>query len=172
MDLPDKFDAVLLASRLLNLVPAAIRRRYLRACRRHLRDDGILIAQLHDPALFDAAPFERRSGDRVFAVHDVRIFDDGRVSSTLITRIGEQQWLQGITVWRFDEAELDGMLAAEGLRRMRYLDEAGSWGLGVVQVDDEDEETLRAFAAGDPAVTSGTAALEMGKMLTGFVRPR
>jgi uncharacterized protein len=51
------------------------------------------------------------------------------------------------------------------------LDEAGSWGLGVVQVDDEDEETLRAFAAGDPAVTSGTAALEMGKLLTGFVRP-
>jgi uncharacterized protein len=50
------------------------------------------------------------------------------------------------------------------------LDDTGSWGLGVVEADDEDE--LRAFAAGDPAVTSGTATIEVGKMLAGFVRPR
>jgi uncharacterized protein YciI len=49
------------------------------------------------------------------------------------------------------------------------LDSTGSWGLGVVEADDEDE--LRAFAANDPAVSSGTAAIEMGKMLAGFVRP-
>ncbi|HEX8743506.1 MAG TPA: YciI family protein [Thermoleophilaceae bacterium] len=49
------------------------------------------------------------------------------------------------------------------------LDGTGSWGLGVVEAEDEDE--LRAFAAEDPAVTSGTAAIELGKMLTGFVRP-
>jgi uncharacterized protein len=50
------------------------------------------------------------------------------------------------------------------------LDDTGSWGLGVVESEDEDE--LRAFAAGDPAVTSGTANIEVGKMLAGFVRPR
>ena len=50
------------------------------------------------------------------------------------------------------------------------LDGTGSWGLGVVEADDEDE--LRAFAAGDPAVMSGTAQMEIGKMLAGFVRPR
>ena len=50
------------------------------------------------------------------------------------------------------------------------LDDTGSWGLGVVEADDEDE--LRAFAAGDPAVTSGTASIELGRMLAGFVRPR
>jgi uncharacterized protein YciI len=48
------------------------------------------------------------------------------------------------------------------------LDGTGSWGLGVVEADDEDE--LRAFAAGDPVVTTGTATIEMGKMLAGFVR--
>ncbi|MBV9213058.1 MAG: hypothetical protein JOZ25_05355 [Actinobacteria bacterium] len=48
------------------------------------------------------------------------------------------------------------------------LDSTGSWGLGVVEADDEDE--LRAFAAADPAVATGTADLEMGKMLAGFVR--
>jgi uncharacterized protein YciI len=49
------------------------------------------------------------------------------------------------------------------------LDTTGSWGLGVVEAEDEEE--LRAFAAGDPAVTTGTAQIEIGKMLAGFVRP-
>jgi uncharacterized protein YciI len=52
------------------------------------------------------------------------------------------------------------------------LDATGSWGLGVVEADDEDEDELRAFAASDPAVTSGTAGIEVGKMPGGFVRPR
>jgi uncharacterized protein YciI len=49
------------------------------------------------------------------------------------------------------------------------LDGTGSWGLGVVQADDEDE--LREFAARDPVVTTGTGNIEVGKMLAGFVRP-
>lgn len=48
------------------------------------------------------------------------------------------------------------------------LDGTGSWGLGVVEADDEDE--IRQFAAGDPVVTTGTAEVEMGRMLAGFVR--
>lgn len=48
------------------------------------------------------------------------------------------------------------------------LDATGSWGLGVVEAEDE----VRAFAAGDPAVTTGTAQIEVGKLLAGFVRPR
>jgi uncharacterized protein YciI len=47
---------------------------------------------------------------------------------------------------------------------------SGSWGLGVVEADDEQE--LRAFAAGDPVVTTGTGTIDVGTMLGGFVRPR
>jgi uncharacterized protein YciI len=50
------------------------------------------------------------------------------------------------------------------------LDATGSWGLAVIEADDEDE--LRAFAAGDPAVTSGTAEIQIGQLLQGFVRSR
>ena len=50
------------------------------------------------------------------------------------------------------------------------LDESGSWGLGVVEAEDEDE--IRAFAARDPAVATGTAEMEVGRMPAGFVRPR
>ena len=48
------------------------------------------------------------------------------------------------------------------------LDGTGSWGLGVVEADDEDE--VRLFASSDPVVTTGTADIEVGKMLAGFVR--
>jgi uncharacterized protein YciI len=49
------------------------------------------------------------------------------------------------------------------------LDGTGSWGLGVLET--EDEEQLRAFAAEDPVVTTGTGRIEIGKVLGGFVRP-
>ena len=50
------------------------------------------------------------------------------------------------------------------------LDSTGSWGLAVIEAEDEGE--LREFAAADPAVTTGTAEIELGRMLAGFVRPR
>jgi uncharacterized protein YciI len=49
------------------------------------------------------------------------------------------------------------------------LDGTGSWGLGVIEADDEEE--LRKFASEDPVVTTGTGTIEMGRMLQGFVRP-
>jgi uncharacterized protein len=49
------------------------------------------------------------------------------------------------------------------------LDGSGSWGLGVIESDDEEE--IRAFAGGDPVITSGTADIEVGKLLAGYVRP-
>ena len=49
------------------------------------------------------------------------------------------------------------------------LDGTGSWGLGVVEADDED--ALRAHAAEDPAVTGGVGQIEIGRMLAGYVRP-
>jgi uncharacterized protein YciI len=50
------------------------------------------------------------------------------------------------------------------------LDDTGSWGLAVVETDDEDE--LREFAANDPVIVTGTGEYEIGRMLAGFVRPR
>lgn len=52
-----------------------------------------------------------------------------------------------------------------------FLAEAGSYGLGVVEVPDDEEDALRAFADRDPVVTTGTARIELAKMLAGFIRP-
>lgn len=49
------------------------------------------------------------------------------------------------------------------------MDGTGSWGLGVVEAEDEAE--VRALAAEDPAVLEGVGEIEVGTLLTGFVRP-
>src|SRR3954470_19320203 len=59
----------------------------------------------------------------------------------------------------------DGSMAVFG----PVLDGTCSGGVGVLEADDED--TVRAHADADPAVVSGTARLEFGRMLAGFVRP-
>ena len=48
------------------------------------------------------------------------------------------------------------------------LDGEGSWGLGVVEADAEEE--VRAHAAEDPVVMTGTGSIEVGTLLGGFVR--
>jgi uncharacterized protein YciI len=50
------------------------------------------------------------------------------------------------------------------------LADGGSYGLAVVETDDE--QALRDFAAQDPVVTTGTAAFEFGRMAAGHVRGR
>jgi uncharacterized protein YciI len=49
------------------------------------------------------------------------------------------------------------------------IDVTGSWGLGVVEADDEDQ--IRGFPARDPVVATGTARTEVGKVLAGYTRP-
>ena len=48
------------------------------------------------------------------------------------------------------------------------LEGGGGWGLGVVEADDDEE--IRTHAAADPAVQQGLT-MEVGTLLTGFVRP-
>ena len=50
------------------------------------------------------------------------------------------------------------------------LTDEDSYGLAVVETDDE--QALRAFAAQDPVVTTGTATFELGRLAAGHVRSR
>lgn len=49
------------------------------------------------------------------------------------------------------------------------LDETGTFGLAVIEAEDEQE--LRDFVAADPVITTGTAQVVIGRMPAGFVRP-
>src|SRR6266498_5836608 len=77
LDLGRRFDAVLMASYLVNVPDQEWRRSLLAACRRHVSDNGCVLIQRHEPEWFDtAAPFEHHyddlpQGEVVYRMRDV-----------------------------------------------------------------------------------------------------
>ncbi len=123
-----RFDAVVLASHLLNVADESIRRQLLIACRDHVADDGCVIVQHHPPEWFaEAAETEHTSEGMTFRLRDVSRPAPNLVKATVEYVIGDQVWMQTFTAMRLDESELAAALAAAGLRLDRYLTENHAW---------------------------------------------
>ena len=72
LDLGRRFDAVVLASFLVNEPDDDLRGRFLLACRDHVGDDGCVLIQRHPAAWLDeAAEGERTSGGITFRLRDL-----------------------------------------------------------------------------------------------------
>jgi SAM-dependent methyltransferase len=133
LELGRRFDAVLFASHLVNVPDLAWRRVLLAACARHVRADGCVLIQRHEPEWFDtAAPFERRWGDLpqgelVYRMRDVTRPGPGLLSATMEYRIGDRVWTQSFTSQQVDDAQLDEDLAAVGLRVDAVLTDDRTW---------------------------------------------
>jgi SAM-dependent methyltransferase len=133
LDLGRRFDAVLFASYLVNVPDVQWRRTLLATCRRHVRDDGCVLIQRHEPEWFDtAAPFEHRYGDLpqgelVYVMRDVSRPAPGLVSATMEYRLGDRTWTQSFTSQRVDDRQLAEDLAAVGLTVDTHLTEDGTW---------------------------------------------
>jgi len=133
LDLGREFDAVLLASHLINVPDVEWRRTLLRTCRRHLRPGGRVLIQRHAPGWFDTAePFERRGADLpagplVVRMLDVRRPGPGLLSATMEYQVGARTWTQWFTAARVDDAQLAADLAAVGLAIDGQLTGDGTW---------------------------------------------
>jgi SAM-dependent methyltransferase len=121
------FDAVLLASHLINADPAT-RAAFLAACRRHVADDGYVIIQQHPPEWFSAVADGQSTRDGIiFRMRDVSRPAPNLVTATVEYVDGLQHWTQTFTATRLDETELAAVLADAGLRLDRYLTDDRSW---------------------------------------------
>jgi SAM-dependent methyltransferase len=120
------FDVVLLASRMLNTVPAQ-RHAFLATCRRHLAPAGVLVVQRHQPAWFDTVgPSDSvRDGVR-YVVRDVRR-EEPTVRAVVEYRVGDRTWTHAFTTYRIGSDELTADLAAAGLRFDRWLSDDRAW---------------------------------------------
>jgi SAM-dependent methyltransferase len=122
-----RFDAVLLASHLINADPAT-RNAFLAACRRHVADDGWVIIQQHSPDWFSAAADAESTRDGIILrMRDVSRPAPNLVSATMEYVDGHRRWTQTFTATRLDETELAAVLAGAGLRLDRYLTEDHGW---------------------------------------------
>lgn len=125
LDLGRRFDAVLALSHLINHHSRARRLALLRVCRRHVRDDGVILVQRYAPAdpLVEGV---HRVGDVEVRLHDVETVGDG-FSARVTYRIGDQSWSQAFDAAIVDDADLRSMAAAVGLSLASTLDHAGEW---------------------------------------------
>ena len=123
-----RFDAVLLASFLVNTPDRALRGRFLRACREHVADGGQVLVQRHPPAWFDdAAEGERTTGGITFRLRDLGRPGPGLLAATAEYQVGERTWTQTFTTERLDDGALAAALAGAGLAVDAYLTGDGSW---------------------------------------------
>jgi SAM-dependent methyltransferase len=122
------FDAVLLASNLINAPDEATRAAILGACRRHVADDGSVIIQQHAPDWFATAPeTERTVAGITMRLRDVSRPGPDLLSATAEYVSGDQRWTQTFTAKRLGDAELAASLAAAGLRLDRFLTDNRTW---------------------------------------------
>ena len=123
-----RFVAVLLASQLVNVPDRALRRRFLETCRAHVREQGCVLVQRHDPAWFDeAAEDERTVGGITFRLRGLRRPAPGLLAATAEYQAGQRVWTQTFTAERLDDQALEEALAEAGLAVDAYLTGDGSW---------------------------------------------
>lgn len=132
LDLGRTFDAVLLASHLVNVSDDGEFAELLATARRHLEPGGVLIAQWHAPGWFETVRSGAggKIGPASVVLADVTR-DGDLLSATVRYRIEADEWTQPFVARRRDTAALESALAAAGLRFERWLSDDRSWWLAV-----------------------------------------
>jgi SAM-dependent methyltransferase len=120
-----RFDVVLALSHLVDCRSPAQRVELLRVCRRHLRDDGIVLVQRYPPDWTPRDDAHEVAGVAVH-LHDVEGYDDG-FAAQVTYAIGDRSWTQVFEGAVVGDSELAAAAAAAGLVVRAVLDDAGAW---------------------------------------------
>jgi 2-polyprenyl-3-methyl-5-hydroxy-6-metoxy-1,4-benzoquinol methylase len=130
LDLGRSFDAVLLASTLINFPEPRTRTALLASCRRHVRPGGAVLIERRNPATFatlQPGPAGEEAGIR-HIVESVR--HEGRLAHIVLrSKAADAAWTQSFTCELIDDAQMAEALAAAGLRLVRWLDSSRRWAL-------------------------------------------
>ena len=123
LDLGRRFRAVVLASHFVNAPDLDLRTAILRACARHVSDDGSVVIQRHDPR-WDPEPGDVTTGVLGRARISTRVVDRrGDVLDAVATyRVGDQVWEQRYSARLLDDDATVGALRQGGLELDRWLE--------------------------------------------------
>jgi SAM-dependent methyltransferase len=123
------FDAVLLASTLVNHPGAGVRAAFLAAARRHLHTGGLLFLQRHDPAWLRGV----RAGDVIAApaglvtTVESAAVDGALHAIALRYDLGGRTWRQAFVTELLDDDAFARVLADAGFGAPRWLDARRRW---------------------------------------------
>lgn len=123
-----RFDAVLLASFLVNTLDHHQRRQFLATCARHVAPAGAVYLQRLDPELVPIAiDAESEDAGVVYSMADVRHEGDGRFEATMRFTIGGRSYAHRYAGEVLDDEALANALAEHRLRITRFLDGQRTW---------------------------------------------
>lgn len=128
LNLRRRFEAVLLATHLINDPSDDTCRAFLRTCRRHVRDGGSVLIERRPPGWYETAAAKVVTWEGiVFRLRDVRRPAPGTVTGTMDYDVDGRRWTHSFTSRRLDDSELADLLSGAGLRFDAVLTEDGAW---------------------------------------------
>ena len=123
------FDAVLLASTMINADPA-LRAKFLATCRRHLQPGGVAVFQQQEPSWFatvEHAPRVRDDPGGIRRIVRSARREPPRMFVEIEYQVGDRVWTHAWTAYEIGEQELKRDLGAAGLRFGRWLSDDHAW---------------------------------------------
>ncbi|MFD8564030.1 class I SAM-dependent methyltransferase [Streptosporangium canum] len=120
------FDAVLLASTMLNAEPAQ-RRAFLQTCRRHVDPHGTVIVQRTEPSWFDTVEPSMHDHDGIRRVIKEVHRNGPCVDVVVDYHVDGRMWTHAFSRHPVDGQELATDLASAGLRLDRWLTDDRTW---------------------------------------------
>lgn len=127
LESPERFDAVLLASHLINS-EAEQRAIFLRTCRRYLAPGGVVVVQRHRPGwIHTATDFEHDDGNLRTRMKVLGRPAPDRLHARIRYELGDRAWEQEFTATEVDDEVLPRVLEAAALRLDRILTRDGGW---------------------------------------------
>jgi SAM-dependent methyltransferase len=124
-----RFDAVLMASHLINVPSDGMRLALLSTCRRYVTDTGCVIIQQWPAAWFDTVTeIEGTTGGGITGrLRDISRSGPALLSGTVEYRAADRLWTQTFTTTRLEEPELAAALSAVGLALDAFLTDDNAW---------------------------------------------
>ncbi len=128
LELSERFDAVVLGSNLINVPDAALRAAFLATCRRHVRNDGVVLIERYVPARLERLQdglLDERDGIRT-SLRGLRR-SGNEFSATIIYEARDATWSHSFSATLLDDAAIAAELERAGLRFAEWLDEKQGW---------------------------------------------
>lgn len=128
LELPARFDAVVLASHFVNVPDARQRAALLSTCRRHVHADGAVFVQRYRPDFDWLGSVGRttRHGDVAITLVTARLAG-ARLDAAVRYDVDGRSWTQEFAAVLLSDDALASALAAVGLRLSRWLDPHQEW---------------------------------------------
>jgi SAM-dependent methyltransferase len=121
LDLRGRYDVVVLASHLVNVVDDVERGALLGAAARHVAPTGCVLVEHHDAAAMRDIDVVEGEFGPVHVTFRVLARRGEEFDGEVLYRLGERTWLQRFTATLLDGARLDAAFRQVGLRRAERL---------------------------------------------------